>query len=167
MFEFEDLTVTGPPHETEYRLEEDHLNSDRYHEIARTTTQKVLTVNPRDVAKVRIRGEPDLLRKYVDAGVVELLMDAGATVTGKKMSAGPITFSTQQLQACLKGTPEIIEAVLSLHSDSLWHAHFLDEDGQGIAARYDGTMQHYWLPQQAYQHLLEDLDEDVANAMAT
>ena len=159
--------MRGPPDENEYYLERDRLDSDEYHDIARETTQKVLTACPRNATKVRVRGEPDLLREYVNEAAVELLADAGATVTGRKAGIGPLTVSTEQLRACLSATPEVVEAVLSLFSDPLWHAHFFDEKEQGIAARYDGTMQHYWLPEQTYETLAKDLSEDVTDAIVT
>jgi len=43
-------SVDGPDDETRYILHKDRLPSHRYHELARTITEAVLDVSPREVA---------------------------------------------------------------------------------------------------------------------
>jgi len=49
----------------------------------------------------------------------------------------------------------------------LTHAYFLDSEGEAIAARFDDTLQYYWLSERAYRQLGERLNPDLFSAVMT
>lgn len=147
-----DMAVHGPPDETEYYLDDRRVDRDRYHDVARSVTRRVLEASPRRVSEVRLMGTVLVLRG-VDDEALERLGESGFAVTD------------EQLDGRRPATETVIEAVLSLYAPGLHHAHFFDGDGLGIAARYDDTMQHYWLPAPEMQEVRADLDPDVSAAV--
>jgi len=66
-------SVDGPDDETKYILHKDRLPSNRYHELARTITEAVLDVSPREVATVGVQGIDDFLRDRNEEAVKTLL----------------------------------------------------------------------------------------------
>jgi|AntRauTorcE11898_2_1112593.scaffolds.fasta_scaffold04732_6 hypothetical protein len=153
------MSVEGPPDETEYYLYEDYLPSEQYDEIARRVTAAVLEVSPRAVAEIRVWGIMEWLRE-TDEEAVDTLIDGGITYEESSFDLGT-------LRGRCSATPAIIEAVLSLYNPGLWHAHFFDEKGFGISARYDDSLQHYWLPKSAFFRLNEKLEPEVHTALVT
>lgn len=63
--------------------------------------------------------------------------------------------------------PGVVEAVLTLYMLGIWEAHFFDNEGKAIAARFDDTIQHYWLPESAYRQLGERLDPALFSTVVT
>lgn len=147
-----DTSVSGPPDEEEYYLSQRRVRRDDYHDVARSVTRRVLDVSPRRVSEVRVAGTVTVLEGANDIAL-ETLREAGFTV------------SDEQLDGKVASSGRVIDAVLSLYAPGLHHAHFLDSDGYGIAARYDDTLQHYWLPAAAYGELRRELDSDVSDAL--
>ena len=152
-------TIDGPDDETKYILYKDRLPSDRYHELARTVTEVVLEVSPREVDSIGVEGIDDLLRD-LDEDAVEGLLENGISYVETKYNDGTI-------EGQCAATPNIVEAVLSLYFPGLMQAYFLDSDGKAIAARFDDTLQYYWLPETAYQRLGEQLESDLFLAVVT
>lgn len=146
------MAVHGPPDETEYYFDHRRVERDRYHDVARSITRRVLEVGPRRVSEIRLMGTVTVLRG-VDDEALETLREAGLTVTD------------EQLDGRVTSSEAVREAVLSLYAPGLHHAHFFDSDGHGIAARYDNTLQHYWLPTSKIQEVRGELDSDVSTAL--
>lgn len=149
-----DMSVEGPPHETEYYLSQDQVERSKYHNIARSLTRCVLDVHPRRVSEIRLMGTIPVL-DGVDDEALETLREGGVTVTDER------------LDGRIVASDGIIDAVLSLYAPGLHHAHFFDSDGYGIAARYDDTFQHYWLSASAYPTVKRRLDPTVLDALLT
>ncbi|ELZ84990.1 hypothetical protein C453_10430 [Haloferax elongans ATCC BAA-1513] len=147
----------GPANESEYVLHQDRLPSDRYHELARIVTKEVLSVSPRAVAEVEVGGIADFLRNR-DETAVETLLENGASYVESATNDGTI-------EGRCSANPGVVEAVLTVYMPGLWQAHFLDAEGEAIAARYDDRVQHYWLPEPAYAELGERLDSDLFSAV--
>ena len=141
-----DMSVKGPPDETEYYLHEDRLEQSEYHDIARSLTRQVLDASPRRVSEIRLMGTISVLKRAgADEDALNTLHDAGFTITDK------------QLDGRVTASEEVTNAVLSLYLPALHHAHFFDSNGYGIAARYDDHFQHYWLPASVYPTLKQQL----------
>jgi len=64
-------------------------------------------------------------------------------------------------------TPDVVEAVLSLYISGLIHGYFLDSEGEATAARFDDTLQYYWLSETAYRQRGERLNPDLFSAVIT
>ncbi|MDS0279836.1 hypothetical protein NDI85_18785 [Halomicroarcula sp. S1AR25-4] len=152
-------TVDGPDDETRYILHEDRLPSDRYHELARTITEAVLDVSPREVATVGVQGIGDFLRDR-DEEAVKTLLESGVSYVESEHNDGTI-------EGQCVATPDVVEAVLSLHIPGLIQAYFIDNEGEAIAARFDDTIQYYWLPEAAYRQLGKRLKSDLFSAVIT
>jgi hypothetical protein len=54
-----------------------------------------------------------------------------------------------------------------VYRSGLHHAVFVDSAGYGIAARYDGSLQHYWLPTTTASELRDTLEPSVRHALLT
>lgn len=152
-------TIGGPSDETKYILSKDRLPPGHYHELARTITEIVLEVSPREVAEIEVEGIDDLLRDR-DERAVETLLENGISYVETECNDGTI-------EGRCSATPTGIEAVLSLYFPGLMQAYFLDSDGKVIAARFEDTLQYYWLPEAAYQRLGEQLESDLFSAVVT
>lgn len=152
-------SVDGPDDETKYILHEDGLPSNRYHELARTITEAVLDVSPREVATVGVQGIDDFLRNR-DEEAVKTLLESGVSYVESEHNDGT-------LEGRCVATQDVVEAVLSLHIPGLIHAYFLDSEGKAIAARFDDTLQYYWLLEAAYRQLGERLKPDLFSAVIT
>ena len=149
-----DRSVDGPATETALRLARDRVPRDDYQAVAREVTAAVLATSPRDPATVRLLGVESLCRA-ADDGAVETLTASGVAADGDSLVGDcPATDAT-------------VAATLSLYVDGLIHAHFLDADGDAVAARHDGTLQRYWLPADAVDGLHDRLDPAVADAVVT
>jgi hypothetical protein len=90
-----------------------------------------------------------------EESALETLREAGLTVTDEHIS-GQVASS-----------PDVVDAVLSVYTPGLHHALFVDSDGDGIAARYDGSLQHYWLPTTTASELRDTLEPSVRHALLT
>ena len=152
-------SVDGPDNETKYILHKERIPSDRYHELARTTTEVVLDVSPREVAAVGVRGIDDFLRDRNEEAV-KTLLESGVSYVESEYNDGTI-------EGRCAATQDVVEAVLSLYIPGLIHAYFLDSEGEAIAARFDDTLQYYWLPETAYRQLGERLNPDPFSAVIT
>ena len=152
-------SVDGPDDETEYILHKDGLPSDRYHELARTITEAVLDVSPRKVASVGVQGIDEFLRNQNEEAVKTLLESEVSYVENE--------YNDGTIEGRCAATPDVIKAVLSLYTPGLIHAYFLDSEGEAIAARFDDTLQHYWLSENAYRQLGERLNPDLFSAVIT
>ena len=151
-----DVSVAGPPNEREYYLYQPRVERDEYHDIARSITRRVLDVSPRRVSEIRVMGTiPVLEAAGVSQEALNTLCKAGFAVTD------------EQLDGRVGSSEEAIDAVLSSYAPGLHHAHFFDSDGYGIAARYDDTLQHYWLPASAYLELRAEVEPEVRTALLT
>ena len=151
-----DMSVAGPPKETEYYLYQPRVERDKYHDVACSITRCVLDISSRRASEIRVMGTiPVLKAASVDEEALSTLCEAGFTVTD------------EQLDGRVASSEEAVDAVLSLYGPGLHHAHFFDSDGYGIAARYDDTLQHYWLPASAYPELKEAVEPDVHTALLT
>ena len=135
-------SVDGPDDETKYILHKDGLPSDRYHELARMITEAVLDVNPRKVATVGVQGIDEFLRNRNEEAVKTLLESEISYVESE--------YNDGTIEGRCAATPDVVEAVLSLYIPGLTHAYFLDSEGEAIAARFDDTLQYYWLSERAY-----------------
>lgn len=149
-----DMSVNGPLEEREYYLDKHRLDQSHYHDIARSITQHVLEASPRRVSEIRLMGTLPLLRG-VDGEALETLREVGFTV------------ADEQLDGRVASSEAVIKAVLSLYAPGLHHAHFFDSDGYGIAARYDDTLQHYWLPEATSREVREELDSKTSAAFVS
>lgn len=150
------MSVAGPPNETEYYLYQPRVKRSEYHDVACSITRCVLDVNPRRVSEIRVMGTIPILKAAgVDEEVLSTLRETGFTVTD------------EQLDGRVASSEEAVDTVLSLYGPGLHHAHFFDKDGYGIAARYDDTLQHYWLPASAYPELKEAVEPEVRTALLT
>lgn len=152
-------SVDGPDDETKYILHKDGLPSDRYHELARTITEAVLDVSPRKVASVGVQGIDEFLRNQNEEAV-KTLLESDVSYVENEYNDGTI-------EGRCAATPDVIKAVLSLYTPGLIHAYFLDSEGEAIAARFDDTLQHYWLSETAYRQLGERLNPDLFSAVIT
>jgi hypothetical protein len=152
-------SVDGPDDETKYILHKDGLPSDRYHELARTITEAVLDVSPREVATVGVQGIDDFLRDRNEEAV-ETLLESGVSYVESEYNDGTI-------EGQCAATLDVVEAVLSLYTPGLIHAYFSDSEGKAIAARFDDTLQYYWLPKDVYRQLGERLNPDLFSAVIT
>jgi len=152
-------SVDGPDDETKYILHKDGLPSDRYHELARTITEAVLDVSPRKVASVGVQGIDEFLRNQNEEAVKTLLESEVSYVENE--------YNDGTIEGRCAATPDVIKAVLSLYTPGLIHAYFLDSEGEAIAARFDDTLQHYWLSETAYRQLGERLNPDLFSAVIT
>ena len=152
-------SVDGPDDETNYILHKDGLPSDRYHELARTITEAVLEVSPRKVATVGVQGIDEFLRNR-DEEAVKTLLEGEISYVENEYNDGTI-------EGRCAATPDVVEAVLSLYIPGLVHAYFLDSEGEAIAARFDDTLQYYWLSERAYRQLGERLNPDLFSAVMT
>jgi hypothetical protein len=148
-----DLSVTGPSDETEYYLYRPRLTEHQYQDVARSLTRQVLTLSPRRVNEVRIQGTVSLVKLGgAKESALETLREAGFTVTDG------------QINGQTASSPDVVDAILSVYTPGLHHALFVDTDGDGIAARYDGSRQHYWLPTAIASTLKESLEPAVRSA---
>jgi hypothetical protein len=152
-------SVDGPDDETKYILHKDGLPSDRYHELARMITEAVLDVNPRKVATVGVQGIDEFLRNRNEEAVKTLLESEISYVESE--------YNDGTIEGRCAATPDVVEAVLSLYIPGLTHAYFLDSEGEAIAARFDDTLQYYWLSERAYRQLGERLNPDLFSAVMT
>ena len=109
-------TVDGPDDETRYILYRNRLPADRYHELARTTTEAVLKVSPRAVTGVEVQGIDAFLRNR-DEVAVETLLDGGVSYVESEYNDGTI-------EGRCTATPDVVEAVLSLYMPGLNHAQY-------------------------------------------
>lgn len=151
-----DMSVAGPPNETEYYLYKPRVNRGKYHDVACSLTRRILAVSPRRVSEIRVMGTiPVLKAAGADEDVLDTLREAGFTVTD------------EQLDGRVASSEDVVDAVLSLYAPGLHHAHFFDSDGYGIAARYDDTLQHYWIPMSAYRKLEQAVESEVLAALLT
>lgn len=140
-------------------LHKDGLPSDRYHELARTITEAVLDVNPRKVATVGVQGIDKFLRNRNEEAVKTLLES--------EISYVESDYNDGTVEERCAATPDVVKAVLSLYVPGLTHAYFLDSEGEAIAARFDDTLQYYWLSERAYRQLGERLNPDLFSAVMT
>jgi len=152
-------SVDGPDDEMKYILHKDGLPSDRYHELARTITEAVLDVNPRKVATVGVQGIDEFLRNRNEEAVKTLLESEISYVESE--------YNDGTIEGRCAATPDVVEAVLSLYIPGLTHAYFLDSEGEAIAARFDDTLQYYWLSERTYRQLGERLNPDLFSAVMT
>jgi len=152
-------SVDGADDETKYILHKDRLPSNRYHELARTITEAVLDVSPREVATVGVQGIDAFLRDRNEEAV-KTLLEGGVSYVESEYNDGTI-------EGQCVATPDVVEAVLSLYIPGLTHTYFLDGEGEAIAARFDGTLQYYWLPETAYRQLGERVKPDLFSAVIT
>jgi hypothetical protein len=88
-----------------------------------------------------------------EESALETLREAGCTVTD-----GQINWQAAS-------SPDVVDAILSAYAPGLHHALFIDTDGYGIAARYDGSLQHYWLPATTASELKKSLEPAVRSAL--
>lgn len=152
-------TIDGPDDETRYILYRDRVPSGHYHELARTITEAVLKASPRDIARVGVQGIDDLLRARDEQAVETLL--------GNGISYIETAYNDGSIEGRCAATPTVVEAVLSLYIPGLMQAYFLDREGRAIAARFDDTVQYYWLSDDAYQQCGEQLESDLFSAIVT
>ena len=87
-------------------------------------------------------------------------MDSGVSYVESEYNDGTI-------EGRCVATPDVVEAVLSLYIPGLIHTYFLDSEGEAIAARFDDTLQYYWLPEATYRQLGERLKPDLFSAVIT
>ncbi|WP_336337753.1 hypothetical protein [Haloarcula brevis] len=148
-----ELSVTGPSDETEYYLYRPRMTEHEYQDVARSLTRQVLAISPRQVNEIRIQGTVSLMKSGgAEDSSLETLREAGFTITDGHING----------QAA--SSPDVVDAILSAYTPGLHHALFVDTDGYGIAARYDGSLQHYWLPTTTASELKESLDPAVRSA---
>ena len=152
-------SVDRPDDETNYILHKDGLPSDRYHELARTVTEAVLDVSSRKVVTVGVQGIDEFLQNRNEEAVKTLLESEISYVESE--------YNDGTIEGRCAATPDVVEAVLSLYIPGLTHAYFLDSEGEAIAARYDDTLQYYWLSERAYRQLGEQLNPDLFSAVMT
>lgn len=154
-----DEPIDGPNDETRYLLYGDRLPADRYHEFARTVTGAVLEASPRDVAEVEVTGVAEFLRRRDEAAVETLL--------GNGLSYVETEYNDGTLEGRCEATRHVVAALLSLYGSGLVHAHFLDGEEDAIAARFDDTLQYYWLPEGARERVRERLGPALSSAVVT
>jgi hypothetical protein len=149
-----ELSVTGPSDEVEYYLYRPRMTEHEYQDVARSLTRQVLALSPRRVNEIRIQGTVSLMKLGgAEESSLETLCEAGFTITDGHING----------QAA--SSPDVVDAILSAYTPGLHHALFVDTDGYGIAARYDGSLQHYWLPTTTASELKESLEPAVRSAL--
>lgn len=152
-------SVDGPDGETRYHLFEDRLPTDRYHESARVVTKAVLEASPREPAEIDVTGVAAFLRRR-DEAAVETLLENGVSYVETEYNDGT-------LEGRCEATPRVVAAVLSLYGSGLIHAHVLDDEGDAITARFDDTLQYYWLPEGTREEVRARLDPTLSSAIVT
>lgn len=149
-----ELPVTGPSGETEYYLYRPRITEHEYQDVARSLTRQVLALSPRRVNAIRIEGTVSLMKLGgAEESALETLREAGCTVTDG------------QINGQAASSPDVVDAIFSAYTPGLHHALFIDTDGYGIAARYDGSFQHYWLPTSTASELKKSLEPAVRSAL--
>jgi hypothetical protein len=150
------LSVAGPSEETEYYLYRPRITEHEYHDVARSLTRQVLALSPRRVNEIRIQGAIPLMKAGgAEESALETLREAGLTITD------------EHINGQVASSPDVVDAVLSVYTPGLHHALFVDSDNHGIAARYDGSLQHYWLPTTSASELRDMLEPSVRHALVT
>jgi hypothetical protein len=106
------------------------------------------------VNAIRIQGTVSLMKLGgAEESALETLREAGCTVTDG------------QINGQAASSPDVVDAIFSAYTPGLHHALFIDTDGYGIAARYDGSLQHYWLPTLTASELKKSLEPAVRSAL--
>ena len=125
------------------------IDADTRDEKGQVIARAVLSASQRDINKIELLGLTDMLKREGEGDEIDTITEGSGIVVDE-----------MELYGMVCGTPENIEAILSLFSGALFKAVFYDNEGDIIFARNDSSMMDFYLDDDEFDEFTRVISEE-------